>query len=80
MGRPKLIIQPQAIPWYHYIPGRYDFADLYNIMTYFTGTPEEKNGNITEGRRAILAERDKVAEGIAANGREFALNRLRLVA
>ncbi|KAI9639049.1 uncharacterized protein MKK02DRAFT_31306 [Dioszegia hungarica] len=68
---------PQAIPWYHYIPGSYTFNDLYDIMAFFTGTPEERAGEISEKRRVVLVERDKMAEEIAARGREFAMTRLR---
>ena len=33
----SLHTETQAIPWYHYIPVRYDFLDLFDIVGYFSG-------------------------------------------
>lgn len=45
-------------------------------MSFFTGSPEEHAGKITEERKVVLEERDKLAEKIAGQGREFAIARL----
>lgn len=46
-------------------------------MAFFTGTPEERENGPTPERRKVLAHRDRLAEEIAARGREFAMTRLR---
>ncbi|EIW68082.1 hypothetical protein TREMEDRAFT_63970 [Tremella mesenterica DSM 1558] len=48
------------IPWYHYIPCKVDYSDIYHIMSFFSGSPE--------GR---VAGRDDLAREIAMHGREF---------
>jgi hypothetical protein len=45
-------------------------------MSFFTGSLEEHAGNVTEERKVVLEERDKMAERIAEQGREFAIARL----
>lgn len=32
-------------PWYHYIPLKPDYSDLYDIMAFFVG-PVDETGNI----------------------------------
>jgi hypothetical protein len=54
------------IPWYHYVPARYDYSDLFDIMAFFTGSPD-----------GSVSGRDDLAETIAAHGRKFALEQLR---
>jgi beta-1,2-xylosyltransferase len=54
------------IPWYHYVPLKVDYGDIFDIMAYFTGSPD-----------GTLPGRDDLAEEIAANGRQFALQRWR---
>lgn len=29
-----------VIPWYHYVPVRADYGDMYDIMAFFTGAPD----------------------------------------
>jgi hypothetical protein len=36
-----------AVPWYHYIPLKPDYSDLYDIMAFFAG-PIDEVGNINE--------------------------------
>jgi hypothetical protein len=62
----RLTIQAQAIPWYHYVPSLYDYSDLFDIMSFFTGSPD-----------GAFPGRDDLAEGIGARGRAFAMERLR---
>lgn len=89
-GEPQLILQTQAqaIPWYHYIPARYDFLDLFTILGYFTGAFDDLNGGASssdqevaqddvEMLKAEIKRRDEMAEKIAQRGRDFALNRMR---
>jgi hypothetical protein len=48
------------------VPLRYDYSDLFDIMSFFTGSPDGQHPG-----------RDDIAEEIAANGRALALERLR---
>jgi hypothetical protein len=34
-----------TVPWYHYIPLKVDYEDLYDIMAFFVG-PIDEDGNI----------------------------------
>jgi hypothetical protein len=47
-------------PWVHYIPARTDFGDLYDIMSFFTGAPDDDTNH-----------HDALARQIAANARKF---------
>lgn len=35
------------MPWYHYIPLKPDYSDLYDIMAFFAG-PVDEHGEIDE--------------------------------
>lgn len=51
--------QAQAIPWYHYIPVRYDFLDLFDIVGYFSGAHDDPDTPVhamTATTRTIDAE------------------------
>lgn len=48
------------VPWYHYVPIRHDYEDVYDIMAYFQGAPDKS----TNGH-------DELAEQIAMNGVNF---------
>ncbi|WWC88564.1 uncharacterized protein L201_003476 [Kwoniella dendrophila CBS 6074] len=54
-------------PWYHYIPLKPDYSDLYDIMAFFVG-PVDEAGNIdtTKGH-------DHLARKIGEAGQKFAL-------
>ncbi|WRT67758.1 uncharacterized protein IL334_004730 [Kwoniella shivajii] len=54
-------------PWYHYIPLKPDYSDLYDIMAFFVG-PVDEAGNIdtTKGH-------DYLAQKIGEAGQKFAL-------
>jgi beta-1,2-xylosyltransferase len=54
------------IPWYHYVPAKYDYSDLFDIMAFFAGSPD-----------GAVPGRDDLAEEIAAQGRAFAMDHLR---
>jgi hypothetical protein len=63
----KLIrVQAQATPWYHFIPMQYTYSDLFDILSFFDGSLDGK-----------VPGRNGLAEEIAGQGREFALNKLR---
>ena len=38
-----------TVPWYHYIPLKPDYSDLYDIMAFFVG-PVDEHGVIDESR------------------------------
>lgn len=48
------------VPWYHYVPIRFDYADLYDVMAFFKGAPDGS----TQGR-------DDLAQEIAKNAHTF---------
>ncbi|EGG12416.1 family 90 glycosyltransferase, partial [Melampsora larici-populina 98AG31] len=52
-------------PWYHYIPSKIDYTDLYDIMSFFTG---DMDGN---------GAHEDLAEIISSQGRHWALNYFR---
>ncbi|KAK4053925.1 hypothetical protein OIO90_003762 [Microbotryomycetes sp. JL221] len=54
--------QDRIQPWVHYVPVKIDYSDLYDIMTYFIGTPDGQGGH------------DSVAERIGEAGRLWAKN------
>jgi hypothetical protein len=47
-------------PWVHYVPVKIDYTDLYDILAFFIGTPDGKNGH------------DEIARTIAMAGKEWA--------
>ena len=36
-------------PWYHYIPLKADYSDLYDIMAFFAG-PLDNTGKVDESK------------------------------
>lgn len=48
------------VPWYHYVPIRFDYKDMHDIMAFFTGAPDGS----TEGR-------DDLANDIAEQAHQF---------
>ncbi|KAL7423141.1 hypothetical protein Q5752_002441 [Cryptotrichosporon argae] len=58
-------------PWYHYIPIKPDYSDLYDVMAFFVG-PMDETGAIdtTKGH-------DYLARKIGEAGRQFALEHWR---
>lgn len=38
-----------AVPWYHYIPLKADYSDLYDILAFFVG-PMNEDGSIDESK------------------------------
>ncbi|KAK4683682.1 hypothetical protein P7C73_g6549, partial [Tremellales sp. Uapishka_1] len=59
--------QEMLIPWYHYVPLKLDYSDMYDIMAFFEGSPDGS----TPGR-------DDLAKEIAAQGYDFVRTRWRL--
>jgi hypothetical protein len=47
------------MPWYHYVPLKVDYTDLYDLMAFFSGDLDRKNNN------------DDLAKQIAYNGRDW---------
>ena len=54
------------VPWYHYVPVKLDYSDLYDILAFFNGAPDGS----TPGR-------DDLAKEIAENGYRFTQERWR---
>ncbi|KAG0151297.1 hypothetical protein CROQUDRAFT_56921 [Cronartium quercuum f. sp. fusiforme G11] len=54
-------------PWYHYVPSKIDYTDLYDIMSFFTGGIDGTKGH------------DKLAEQIAEQGMVWAKSHFRIV-
>ena len=52
----------RAMPWVHFVPISVDYGDLYDVLTFFRGTPDGKNAH------------DDLAEKIATAGRDWAMN------
>ena len=50
----------RIMPWVHYVPVKIDYSDLYDVMTFFVGTPGGKGSH------------DEIASKIAAKGKEWA--------
>ncbi|GAA5838080.1 hypothetical protein JCM9279_004120 [Rhodotorula babjevae] len=48
-------------PWVHYVPVKTDYTDLYPILAFFKGAPEDGQGG-----------HDALAERIAAQGKQWA--------
>ena len=50
----------RVMPWVHYVPIKVDYSDLYDVMTFFVGTPDGKGSH------------DDIAAKLAAQGKEWA--------
>lgn len=50
----------RIMPWVHYVPIKVDYSDLYDVMTFFVGTPDGKGSH------------DAIAAKLAAQGKEYA--------
>ncbi|EIW66773.1 hypothetical protein TREMEDRAFT_70041 [Tremella mesenterica DSM 1558] len=57
----------QVVPWYHYIPLKPDYSDLYDIMAFFVG-PVDEDGNVDESKG-----HDYLARKIGEAGQRYAL-------
>jgi hypothetical protein len=49
-------------------------------MAFFTGTPEERAGDLTAERGVVLQQRDVLAQKMAARGRDLAMTSMRCAA
>ncbi|KAL7415711.1 glycosyl transferase family 90-domain-containing protein [Mrakia frigida] len=47
------------IPWFHYVPLKVDYSDMFDTLAFFRGTPEQPGGF------------DEVAKALARNGQCF---------
>lgn len=61
----------RLIPWKHFVPMDNTFNDLYGIIAYFLGGPEEFLGS------GVERGHDDVAQSIAKSGAEWAAQTLR---
>ncbi|GAA5885978.1 hypothetical protein JCM6882_004220 [Rhodosporidiobolus microsporus] len=52
--------QDRIQEWVHYVPTKVDYSDVYDIMSFFVGTPDGQGGH------------DSVAEKIGEAGRQWA--------
>jgi len=43
--------QQRIMPWVHYIPVKVDYTDLYDILGFFIGGPEDESGHDALGKR-----------------------------
>nr|WVH01970.1 glycosyl transferase family 90 protein [Naematelia aurantialba] len=59
--------QEILIPWYHYVPVKLDYSDMYDILAFFNGSPD-----------GSVAGRDDLAKEIALNGWKFTQERWRM--
>ncbi|KAI9618745.1 hypothetical protein KEM48_006509 [Puccinia striiformis f. sp. tritici PST-130] len=57
----------QIQPWYHYIPVRIDYDEIFDLMSFFTGAPSDDQKFKTEGF-------DHLAKSIAQNGSLWLMN------
>ncbi|WVQ78070.1 hypothetical protein IAT38_000151 [Cryptococcus sp. DSM 104549] len=48
------------IPWYHYVPVKLDYSDVFDIVSFFEGSPD-----------GSVAGNDHLAKSIAANALQF---------
>lgn len=65
----------QIQAWHHYVPVRIDYAELFDLMSFFTGSPEapsaatgEKDGE----DRVVTPGFDHLAKLIALQGSDWA--------
>ncbi|KAE8538024.1 hypothetical protein D1P53_006091 [Cryptococcus gattii VGV] len=54
------------IPWYHYVPTKLDYSDIFDILAFFQGSPD-----------GSIPGRDDLAKEIAAHAHEFVQERWR---
>lgn len=47
-----------AAPWYHYIPLKPDYSDLYDIMAFFVG-PVDENGKVDTSLGHDVSDREE---------------------
>ncbi|GAA98278.1 glycosyltransferase family 90 protein [Mixia osmundae IAM 14324] len=59
--------QDRIVPWYHYVPVRLDYGDIYDIMAFFRGNDEG------------VGEHEAMARQLADNGRTWARDFFRRV-
>jgi hypothetical protein len=85
----------QSIPWYHYIPLKYDYTDLWDVLAFLDGAPdgasssststgssskeEEEEEEEEEQEEATGTRGEGVAEEIAKRGMGLAKENLRCV-
>jgi beta-1,2-xylosyltransferase len=83
----------QSIPWYHYIPLKYDYTDLWDVLAFLDGAPDGASSSSTstgssskeeeeeeeEQEEEEQEEEEGVAEEIAQRGMELAKENLRYV-
>lgn len=60
--------QERIIPWVHYVPIKVDYTDLYDVMAFFIGNPENGQG-----------AHESMAKRIAEQGKQFAKEHWRRV-
>jgi len=53
-------------PWVHYVPIKYDYSDLYDIMTFFRGDFDDEGFGHND-----VAGHDHLAKRIALQGKEW---------
>lgn len=56
----------RLIPWYHYVPIKIDYSDLYDVMAFFAGDMHHLNGH------------DELAKQIAYQGKDWTAKHWRM--
>jgi hypothetical protein len=54
----------QSIPWYHYIPLKYDYTDLWDVLAFLDGAPDGASSSSTStGSSSKEEEEEKARAG-----------------
>lgn len=65
--------QDRLIPWYHYIPIKPDYSDMFDVLSFFVG-PLREDGTVAHDKG-----HDYLGHKIGQAGQDFALNQWRWV-
>jgi hypothetical protein len=52
----------QAIPWYHYIPLKYDYTDLWDVLAFLDGAPDGASSSSTSTGSSSKEEEEEEEE------------------
>ncbi|KAH9459375.1 hypothetical protein Pst134EA_033027 [Puccinia striiformis f. sp. tritici] len=58
----------QIQPWYHYIPVRIDYEEIFDLMSFFTGAPSDDHQSSSDDQTFKTEGFDHLAKSIAQNG------------
>ncbi|CAH7666778.1 family 90 glycosyltransferase [Phakopsora pachyrhizi] len=63
--------------WYHYVPVRIDYEDIFDLISFFTGSRTEDDQNYEGGDRSDQGYFEGLAERIAGQGTDWVKNHFR---